>query len=149
MRCGLGIQLRLKFKSEVLVWNSTSIAARIGGDRHRAIRRVASRGDDYLRVGRKISRLGFLEMALNRAPFDRKQFSFDRHRGGIVVSLQTAPLPVLNPALPSITKMPGTAVIFAPSVLVFDCSEPQYHPRCLGDCDAAWEFDFDSSPDRR
>ena len=38
-------------------WNSTSIAARIGGDRHRAIRRAASRGDDYLRVGRKVARM--------------------------------------------------------------------------------------------
>ena len=37
--------------------NSTSIAARIGGDRHRAIRRAASRGDDYVRAGRKVSRL--------------------------------------------------------------------------------------------
>ncbi len=43
--------------------------------------------------------MGFLGLALNRGPFDRKQFSFDRkqfsfdrHRGGIGVPLQTAPL---------------------------------------------------------
>jgi len=33
--------------------NSTSVIARIGGDGHRTIRRAASWGDYYLRVGRK------------------------------------------------------------------------------------------------
>ncbi|MSR10985.1 MAG: hypothetical protein EXR84_04200 [Gammaproteobacteria bacterium] len=44
---------------------------------------------------------------------------------GVVLGFRCRPR---RSAVPSLKKMPCTAAIFAPSALVFDCSEPHYHP---------------------